>query len=117
MGDDFFAGRFPFVDLDSGGDVQGMARNVEQVIAQLPADVKIIPGHGPISTINDLKRYQQMLVETTQLIQERMKAAQSLEQIKGEGLPERWKEWGSGFIKTEQWIETVYRSLSQPNMK
>lgn len=113
MGDDFFAGRFPFVDLGSGGDVRGMARNVEQVIARLPADVKIIPGHGPLSNLNDLKLYQRMLVETTDIVERKMKSGKTLEQIKAEGLPETWKDWGTGFIKTEQWIETIYRSLSK----
>lgn len=113
MGDDFFAGRFPFVDLESGGDVEGLVRNVEQVIGQLPTGVKIIPGHGPVSTIEDLRNYQRMLVETTNIIRGRMTAGQTLEQIKAAGLPETWKDWGSGFIKTEQWIETVYRSLSK----
>src|SRR6476620_4751827 len=64
MGDDFFAGRFPFVDLDSGGSVQGMATNVGEIIPKLPAGVKWIPGHGPISTIDDLKAYHRMLLET-----------------------------------------------------
>ncbi len=50
MGDHFFTGRFPFVDLDSGGDVEGFTKNVGDVIAKLPAGVKIIPGHGPLST-------------------------------------------------------------------
>jgi glyoxylase-like metal-dependent hydrolase (beta-lactamase superfamily II) len=113
MGDDFFAGRFPFVDLESGGDVEGLAKNVEQVIGQLPADVKIIPGHGPLSTLDDLRAYHRMLVETTGVVRQRMAAGKSLDQIKAEGLPDQWKSWGSGFIATDRWIEIVYRSLSK----
>lgn len=113
MGDNMFAGRFPFVDLDSGGDVEGMARTVEAVIRQLPADVKIIPGHGPLSTLDDLKLYHRMLVETTDLVRQRMAAGKSLEQIKAEGLPDEWKSWGSGFISTDRWIEIIHRSLSR----
>ncbi len=113
MGDDFFAGRFPFVDIDSGGSVEGLIRNIGQVIAQAPAGVKIIPGHGPLSTIEDLRTYHGMLQETTGLIRERMRQGKTLEQIKAEGLPEKWKTWGTGFINTERWIETVHRSLSQ----
>ena len=55
MGDTFFAGRFPFVDLASGGDVKGLTRNIQTVIDRLGADAKIIPGHGPLSTPQDLK--------------------------------------------------------------
>jgi cyclase len=112
MGDDFFAGRFPFVDLDSGGSVEGLARNIAEIIPKLPAGVKLIPGHGPISTVDDLKLYQRMLLETTDVVRKKMKAGKKLDQIKKEGLPEEWKSWGTGFIKTEQWIEIIHRSLS-----
>jgi glyoxylase-like metal-dependent hydrolase (beta-lactamase superfamily II) len=113
MGDNMFAGRFPFVDLDSGGDVEGMAKTVEAVIHQLPADVKVIPGHGPLSTLDDLKLYHKMLVETTGIIRDRLRAGKTLDQIKAEGLPSEWQSWGTGFIPTDRWIEIVHRSLSK----
>jgi len=113
LGDDFFAGRFPFVDLDSGGDVEGLAENIAEVIDELPADAAIIPGHGPLSTLDDLKAYLGMLVETTNLVRDKMEAGKTLEQIKAEGLPEKWKDWGSGFINTERWLETIHQSLSR----
>ncbi|HEX8649592.1 MAG TPA: MBL fold metallo-hydrolase [Pyrinomonadaceae bacterium] len=111
MGDDFFAGMFPFVDLDSGGDVEGVTKNVAEIIAKLPAGVKIIPGHGPLSTLDDLKLYHRMLVETTDIVRKRMAAGKTLAQIKAEGLPAEWKSWGNGFINTERWIEIIHRSL------
>jgi len=113
LGDDFFAGRFPFVDLDSGGDVEGLAENIAEVIDELPADVAIIPGHGPLSTLDDLKTYHGMLVEMMNLVRGKMEAGKTLEQIKAEGLPEKWKDWGSGFISTERWLETIYKSLAR----
>jgi cyclase len=48
MGDDFVTYGFPFIDVDSGGSIDGMISGVENAIAQLPADVKIIPGHGQV---------------------------------------------------------------------
>ena len=113
LGDDFFVGRFPFVDLESGGNVQGLINNIASLITQIPADAKLIPGHGDISTHSDLKAYHQMLVETSKIVQDAMKSGRSLDELKKAGLPEKFKEAGSGFIKTEQWIETVYRSYSQ----
>ncbi len=113
MGDDFFAARFPFVDLESGGTVQGLAKNIGDIITKLPAGVKLIPGHGPISTVDDLKAYHRMLQETTGIVSKKMGAGKTLTEIKAEGLPEEWKSWGSGFIKTDVWIETVHRSLSK----
>ncbi|HYP53740.1 MAG TPA: MBL fold metallo-hydrolase [Pyrinomonadaceae bacterium] len=113
MGDDFFANRFPFVDIDSGGSVDGLTQNIARVIADAPAGVKIIPGHGPLSTIDDLKNYHQMLVETTGIVRQRIAAGRTLEQIKAEGLPEKWKTWGTGFVNTQRWLETIHRSLTQ----
>jgi cyclase len=113
MGDDFFVGRFPFVDLESGGTVEGLIKNIGEIIAKLPPDVKIIPGHGPISSLDDLKSYHRMLVETTEIVRKKMAAGKSLAEIKAEGLPDQFKEWGSGFIKTDVWLETIHRSLSK----
>ncbi len=112
LGDDFFVGRFPFVDLDNGGSVQGLTKNIADILAELPADVKIIPGHGALSTREDLKAYHQTLVETTDLVQKGIVAGKTLEGLKKDGLPEKYKSWGTGFIKTDFWIDTVYKSLS-----
>jgi cyclase len=113
LGDDFFVGRFPFVDIDSGGSVQGMIDNVATLIRQIPPDAKLIPGHGPLATLDDLKAYHQTLVETSNLVQAEMKKGKSLDEIKKAGLPEKYKDWGSGFIKPDAWIGIVYRSYSK----
>lgn len=113
MGDDFFAGRFPFVDLASGGSVQGLTRAVEEVLDQLPVDVRVIPGPGPLSTVEDLREYHRMLVETTAIVRERMEEGQSLEEVQAAGLPDVWQSWGTGFISTERWLGTVYQSLAE----
>ncbi|HZS04240.1 MAG TPA: MBL fold metallo-hydrolase [Blastocatellia bacterium] len=112
MGDDFFAGKFPFVDLSSGGSVQGLEKNIAEVIKRLPADVKIIPGHGPISSLDDLKAYHAMLVETIDVVRKQMAAGKSLDDIRKGGLPDKFKDWGTGFIKPDRWIETIHKSLS-----
>ncbi|MFL6292016.1 MAG: MBL fold metallo-hydrolase [Thermoanaerobaculia bacterium] len=112
MGDDYFAGRFPFIDLESGGSLAGLTENVEKVLAQLPDDVKVIPGHGPLSTKADLQGYLAMLKDTTAHVRQRIDAGKDLKAIQAEGLPEKWKEWGSGFIKTEDWIALVHGSLT-----
>jgi glyoxylase-like metal-dependent hydrolase (beta-lactamase superfamily II) len=112
MGDHFFANRFPFVDMESGGSVLGLTKNIADVINRVPADVKIIPGHGNLSTLTDLKNYHQMLTETTGIVQKGMIGGKTLEGIKKDGLPAKYQSWGSGFIKTDVWIETIYKSLS-----
>lgn len=112
LGDDFFAGKFPFVDLDSGGSVAGLIKNVGELIKQIPSDARLIPGHGAVSTLNDFKNYHQTLIETTDIVRSAMQKNKSLAEIKKAGLPAKYKDWGTGFIKTENWIETVYNSYS-----
>jgi glyoxylase-like metal-dependent hydrolase (beta-lactamase superfamily II) len=112
LGDDFFAGRFPFVDLESGGTVEGLIRNIGEIIGKVPEGAKLIPGHGPISTVDDLKSYHRMLQQTTEIVRQKIAAGKTLDQIKSEGLPAEWAPWGAGFIKTDRWVETIYRSLT-----
>ncbi len=112
MGDMMWTKRFPFIDMDSGGDVIGMVDAIQQVLAKLPADVKLIPGHGPLSGREDLEDYRDMLIATTDIVRARMHAGKDLDAIVEEGLPEAWAEWGGGFIKTDVWLRTIHRSLS-----
>ena len=112
LGDDFFAGRFPFVDLESGGSVDGLIKNIGELLTRIPAGAKLIPGHGPISTIEDLKSYHNMLQQTTEIVRQKISAGKTLDQIKSEGLPAEWAPWGTGFIKTDRWVETIYKSLT-----
>jgi glyoxylase-like metal-dependent hydrolase (beta-lactamase superfamily II) len=112
MGDDFFAGRFPYVDLGSGGSVEGMQAGVEDVLGDVPDDVQIIPGHGPLSTKDDLRAYNRMLKETIGLVREQMDRGVSMEDIIAGGPGDEWTEWGAGFISADRWLQTIYQSLS-----
>jgi cyclase len=69
MGDDFVRYGFPFIDVTAGGSVQGMIAACEKSIAQLPADVKVIPGHGALSNADDVRAYIKMLKETSAAVQ------------------------------------------------
>ena len=113
LGDHFFNGFFPFIDLESGGSVQGMISNVAMLIKQIPADAKLIPGHGPVATLDDLRTFHQTMVDTSNIVQAEMKKGRSLDEIKKAGLPEKYKTWGSFFIKTDMWIEIVHQSYSR----
>ena len=113
MGDLFFNGRFPFVDLGSGGDVAGLLKCIEAALQKIPADAKIILGHGALGTRADLEKYRDMLVETIALVKKAQSDGKSLADLKAAGMPEKYKDWGSGFINTTRWLEITYNSLSK----
>ena len=60
-GDTFFNGFYPFMDVSSGGRLDGMIAAAEQVLDMAGPETKIIPGHGPLATRNDLVAYRNML--------------------------------------------------------
>ena len=113
MGDMFFNGRFPFLDVDNGGDIDNWVRQLDAILAVLPADFRIIPGHGSLATTADLKAFRQMLHDSAEIVRREMKEGKSLEQVKAAGLPERFEPWSKGFMSTPRWLELVYRSLER----
>ena len=112
MGDHFFVDRFPFADVDNGGNAVGLMRNVGQILERVRPDTQIIPGHGRLATVDDLRRYHVMLGDTIDFVAEKKAAGDSLERIQEYGVPPAYESWGAGFINGERWIEIVYRSLS-----
>ena len=113
MGDLFFNARFPFVDLGSGGDVAGLHKVIEAALEKIPADAKIIPGHGALASKADLEKYRDMLVETITLVKKAHADGKSLADVKATGMPEKYKEWGTGFINASRWLEFAYNSLGK----
>jgi cyclase len=110
MGDDFVRYGFPFIDVVSGGSVQGMISAMEKVSAELPANVRVIPGHGDISNLDDVHEFVKMLKETSAVVQKAIENHKTLEQMKQEKILESWKKWSGGFIDSDKFIETLYNS-------
>ena len=112
MGDDFVTYGFPFIDIDSGGSIDGMIAAVDQVIAQLPPDVKVIPGHGPISSLDDVRAYATMLKATREVAQKAIKEGKTLDQMKQAKLLDPWKKYSGDFVNEDTFLETLYNSLT-----
>jgi len=113
MGDSFFSGRFPNIDLGGGGDVRGFIRNVEDAMKRIPDDARIIPGHGPLSTLKEMKEFHEMLLETSGIVERALAAGKTLEQVKADGLPAKWKSWEAPTLKTDRWLEILYKGLAK----
>jgi glyoxylase-like metal-dependent hydrolase (beta-lactamase superfamily II) len=112
MGDDFVTYGFPFIDVESGGGINGMIAAVESVIGQLPADAKVIPGHGPISSIDDMRTYLVMLKATRDAVQTALKEGKTLDRMKQAKLLEPWKKYSAEFVNQDVFLETLYNSLT-----
>jgi glyoxylase-like metal-dependent hydrolase (beta-lactamase superfamily II) len=112
MGDDFVTYGFPFIDVDSGGSIDGMIDAVEKVIAQLPPDVKVIPGHGPVSSLDDMRAYLTMLKATRDVVAKALTNGNSLDQMKKAKLLDPWKKYAGDFISEDAFLETIYNSLT-----
>ena len=111
LGDQFFAGRFPFIDVGNGGNAVGLRDSIGWALDHLPADAKVIPGHGPLSSVDDLKTYHRMLTECVATVKAGKDAGKSVEEIQAGGLPEEWSGWGSGFINESVFITSIHESL------
>jgi cyclase len=117
MGDIFVRYGFPFIDINGGGNVRGMIAACEDVLSTMPADARVIPGHGAIATLDDLRTYTQMLKDTSALVAKAMTAGKSLEAMQSEKLLGAWSARYSpekGFVNTETFTELIYRSLARP---
>ena len=112
MGDDFVTYGFPFIDVESGGSIDGMISGVEGAIAQLPPDVKIIPGHGGVSSLDDVRAFVKMLRETRAVVQGALDKKMTLEQMKEKKILDPWKKYAGDFISEDAFLETLYNSLT-----
>jgi glyoxylase-like metal-dependent hydrolase (beta-lactamase superfamily II) len=110
-GDQFLNHRFPFIDVASGGDLQGYAKNIEFMLKNVPKDAKIIPGHGALATYADLEATHAMLNETIALVKKAIADGKTQEQIRAAGVPEKYKDWGAGFINVNRYLDAVFNAL------
>jgi glyoxylase-like metal-dependent hydrolase (beta-lactamase superfamily II) len=111
-GDLFVTYGFPFIDISAGGSSAGMIAGLEAAARELPADVKVIPGHGPVSTLADVRKFVTMLKETRAAVQAGIKAGKSLQQLKDQKVLARWQSYSGPFISTDLFIETLYNELT-----
>jgi glyoxylase-like metal-dependent hydrolase (beta-lactamase superfamily II) len=112
MGDCFFNGMYPFIDLSSGGSLEGMIAAADTVLGRVDAGAKIIPGHGPLADKAALQSYRDMLVGVRDRVKPLVMAGKTLEEVKAAQPTKAFDEkWGQGFMKAEVFLGIVYKSL------
>ena len=108
MGDTFFNGWYPFIDVSSGGSPEGVIAAADRVLALADENTKIIPGHGPVSNKADLKNYRDMLATVTGRIKALLKQGKKLDEIKAAKPSAEFDEkWGKAFISPNAFTEML----------
>lgn len=113
MGDDFFNGMFPFIDTNGGGSVKGLITNVQKLLEQIPADAKIIPGHGKVATAKELRDFLAMLEDTSGIVEVGIKAHKTADQLKKDKALAKYDAWAKGFFKADDFIDMLYKDLKR----
>lgn len=111
LGDVFFAGRFPYVDVASGGSVAGMIAGVRDVLDRVPADTRIIPGHGEVCGPAELRAYLAMLEEVAGRVREALAAGRSVQEMKELRLLEDYARTWSWSMGADAFLEVLAASL------
>ena len=114
MGDTFFNGGYPFIDISSGGNVKGVIKAAKKALQLANDDTQIIPGHGALSNKQGLQAYHDMLIQVRDLVKAEIDAGKSLEEATAAKPTATLDEqWGQGFINADAIVAFVYESLTQ----
>lgn len=114
MGDTFFNGRYPLIDVSSGGSVKGTMAAVDRGLAMSNAQTRFIPGHGPLASRDDLIKYRDMLGLVVGRVERLVGRGRTLQQVVAAKPSSEFDAvWGTGTIKPDQFITIMYTDLSR----
>jgi len=112
MGDTFITSGYPFVDLSSGGNINGVIGAADRALSICTAQTIVIPGHGQITDCAKLKTWRDMLATIRERVRAEMSANHTLEQIKAANPTAQFdNSWPRGNVRPENLVEFIYRSL------
>jgi glyoxylase-like metal-dependent hydrolase (beta-lactamase superfamily II) len=113
MGDVFFNGMYPFIDASTGGSMDGVIAAVDRSLAMIKEDTTVIPGHGAISKVGELRAYREMLANVRDRIRPMIAAGKTRDDvIEARPTADLDDTWGGGFLQADIWVGIVYDSMS-----
>jgi len=112
-GDVFVRYGFPYIDVPSGGTFNGIIAANEKLLASTDANTKFIPGHGDVASRKDLEDFIAMLKTVRQKVTAAMAGGKTLEQVLAAKPLADLDKLGQGFVKTDTFVELIYRELSK----
>lgn len=112
MGDVFWNRLYPLIDTGSGGTIDGMVAAVDRALALAGPGTRIIPGHGPLATRDELAAYREMLATIGSRIKAMIREGKKLEEIvEANPTADFDAVWGKGFIPPRKFAEMVAMNL------
>jgi cyclase len=112
MGDIYFNGFYPFIDSESGGSADGIVAACDQVLRFATDKTRIIPGHGALSNVAELKAYRDVVATVSGRVKALVAQGKTLDEIKAAKVSAEWDEtWGKGFIRPDRFAEMLARPL------
>jgi cyclase len=111
MGDIFFNGMYPFIDVATGGNINGMILAANAGVSLADADTKIIPGHGPQGDRVTLTKYRDMLTTVRDSVKTLKGAGKSVEDVvAAKPTASLDPAWGKGMLSGDEFVALVYSS-------
>jgi glyoxylase-like metal-dependent hydrolase (beta-lactamase superfamily II) len=112
LGDLFFVGMFPAVYREGGGDIRQLIVSLDRVLAEYPAETKVIPGHGDLATMDDLRRYTAMLKETVAAVETGLRQNKTPEDMRKNPAITKYAALGEGGAQTlAQYVDMLVKLL------
>lgn len=113
MGDTYFSDGYPFIDVSSGGSIDGVIDAVQGVLEVIDDDTRVIPGHGPLSDKRGLQAYHDMLMGVRSAVAAEIASGKGREAvIAAKPTAPYDARWGDSFIEPDQFAEIVYDDLA-----
>ena len=113
MGDCFFKDRFPFIDLGSGGTVDGVIKAIQAGLLITDDETIIIPGHGSLAKREDLVNYHSTITTIVDRVKAQIAAGKTIEEIKTMNLTKDYDSWGTGFISGDKFVDTIWTDFNR----
>jgi glyoxylase-like metal-dependent hydrolase (beta-lactamase superfamily II) len=103
---------YPFIDASAGGRIAGMIEAVDRVLELTDDRTKIIPGHGELSGVDELRVYRAMLETVHDRVQKLIDEGNSRDEVvAAKPTHDLDAGWGRGFLQPDQWVGIVYDSM------
>jgi len=115
-GDTYFKGRYPYIDVNSGGSIDGYINAVKSGLMLIDVETKIIPGHGSQSNKAEYIVFLKMLVELRASVQTEIDKGKTEDDVANNNTITKTYDdlnYGTGFINSEKIKRAIYKSLKK----